>query len=92
MFYFYISLYAIRGPKRGRCQLTFLFVFFQALMELNNKLSAAERAIAIADEKLREHDIVDENLANQIAKMRMQTQAEFRRFQDEAESAYQSNH
>lgn len=63
----------------------------KALMELNNKLSAAERAIAIADEKLREHDIVDDNLANTIAKMRMQTQAEFRRFQDESEAAYQAS-
>lgn len=60
-------------------------------MELQNKLSAAERAISIADEKLREHDIVDDNLANTIAKMRMQTQAEFKRFQDESEAAYQTS-
>lgn len=68
-----------------------LFLLLKALMELNNKLSAAERAISIADEKLREHDIVDDNLAQTIAKMRMQTQAEFRRFQDESETAYQAS-
>lgn len=60
-------------------------------MELANKLNAAERAIAIADEKLKEHDIVDDNLHNMIAKMRIQTQAEFKRFQDESESAYQAS-
>jgi len=60
-------------------------------MELKNKISAAERAIAIADEKLREHDIVDDNLHNMIAKMRLQTQAEFKRFQEESESAYQQS-
>lgn len=63
----------------------------KAVMELNNKCAAAERAIAIADEKLREHDIVDDNLAQTIAKMRMQTQAEFRRFQDESEISYQAS-
>ena len=60
-------------------------------MELNNKLAAAERAIAIADEKLREHDIVDDNLSNMMAKIRMQTQAEFQRFQEDAEAAYQAS-
>ena len=60
-------------------------------MEMKNKIMAAERAIAIADEKLKEHDIVDDNLHNMIAKMRLQTQSEFKRFQDESESAYQAS-
>jgi len=61
------------------------------IQELNNKLAAAERALSIADEKVRERDIVDDNLHTSIANLRLQTQTEFKRFQDESEAAYQTS-
>ena len=59
-------------------------------MELTNKLAAAERCVEILENQLRDHDSVDDNLANMIAKMRVQTQNEFQRYQSEAEAAFQS--
>ena len=60
------------------------------MIELTNKLASAERCIEIAEEQLKEHEGVDDNLANMIAKMRVQTQNEFQRYQSEAEAAFQS--
>ena len=59
-------------------------------MELNNKLAAAERCIELADDELKKHQDVDDNLANMIAKMRVQTQNEFQRYQNEADAAFQA--
>lgn len=60
------------------------------MIELTNKLASAERCIEIAEEQLKEHEGVDDNLANMIAKMRVQTQNEFQRYQNEADAAFQA--
>jgi len=61
------------------------------MMELSNKLLAAERAIELADEELKKHEDVDDNLANMIAKIRIDTQHEIQRYQQEAETNYQQS-
>lgn len=65
-------------------------IYDKELTELTNKLTAAERCVEILEDQLRDHDSVDDNLANMIAKMRVQTQNEFQRYQSEAEAAFQS--
>ena len=53
-------------------------------------MAAAERCIELADDELKKHQDVDDNLANMIAKMRVQTQNEFQRYQNEADAAFQA--
>jgi len=65
-------------------------IHHKELVELNNKLVAAERAIEMADEELKKHEDVDDNLANMIAKIRIQTENEMRRYQQESETNYQT--
>ena len=55
------------------------------LSELQNRISAADAAIKMAEERLKDHDIIDDQLANTLAKVKMQAHAELVRFQEEAD-------
>lgn len=44
----------------------------------------------MADDELKKHEDVDDNLANMIAKIRIQTENEMRRYQQESETNYQT--
>ena len=55
------------------------------LSELQNRISAADAAIKMAEERLKDHDIIDDQSANTLAKVKMQAHEELMRFQEEAE-------
>ena len=56
-----------------------------------NRLAEAERTILQAEQRLREHDIIDENLSAMMAKVKLHGQVELRRFKEESEMSYQNN-
>ena len=58
---------------------------------MRNRLSEAEKAILQAEQRLREHDIIDENLSAMMAKAKLHSQVEIRRFKEESELSYQNN-
>lgn len=58
------------------------------MAELNSRVNAADMAIKIAEERLREHDNIDDQLAATLAKVKQQSHAELLRFQEEAEFSY----
>ena len=49
------------------------------------RLDDAERTILLAEERLHEHNIIDENLSAMLAKVKLHSDAELRRFKEEAE-------
>ncbi|XP_002166919.2 lamin-C [Hydra vulgaris] len=59
------------------------------VIDLRNRNAAAERTIEIADQKLREHDLVDEKLQQQIENIRRQTTYDFIQYQEASENSYQ---
>jgi len=61
------------------------------LADLRNRINAADAAIKMAEERLKEHDIIDDQLANTLAKVKMQAHAELVRFQEEAEATYRAS-
>lgn len=52
------------------------------------RLDDAERTILLAEERLHEHNIIDENLSAMLAKVKLHSDAELRRFKEEAEISY----
>lgn len=54
------------------------------------RLDEAERTILLAEERLHEHNIIDENLSAMLAKVKMHSEAELRRFKEESEISYQN--
>jgi len=58
------------------------------LAELEARVNAADMAIKIAEERLREHDAIDDQLAATLAKVKQQSHSELLRFQEEAEFSY----
>jgi len=58
------------------------------IAELESRIRAADMAIKIAEDRLKEHDAIDEQLAGTLAKVKQQSHAEFLRFQEEAEYGY----
>jgi len=58
------------------------------MAELNARVNAADMAIKIAEERLKEHDNIDDQLAATLAKVKQQSHAELLRFQEEAEFSY----
>ena len=52
------------------------------------RLDEAERTILLAEERLHEHNIIDENLSSMLAKVKLHSEAELRRFKEEAEISY----
>ena len=61
------------------------------MADLRNRINAADAAIKMAEERLKEHDIIDDQLANTLAKVKMQAHAELVRFQEEAEATYRAS-
>ncbi|XP_065674695.1 lamin-B1.S [Hydra vulgaris] len=59
------------------------------IIDLRNRNAAAERTIEIADQKLREHDLVDEKLQQQIENIKRQTTYDFVQYQEASENSYQ---
>lgn len=59
--------------------------------DLMSRISAAEAAIKIAEERLKEHDIIDEALANNLKKVKEQAHADLVRYQEEAEHSYKQS-
>merc|ERR1712179_418838 len=47
-----------------------------------------DMAIKIAEDRLKEHDAIDDQLAATLAKVKQQSHAELLRFQEEAEFSY----
>lgn len=60
------------------------------LYEMRCRLDEAERTILLAEERLHEHNIIDENLSAMLAKVKMHSEAELRRFKEESEISYQN--
>ncbi|KAJ7382979.1 Intermediate filament tail domain-containing protein [Desmophyllum pertusum] len=58
------------------------------LHEMRCRLDEAERTILLAEERLHEHNIIDENLSSMLAKVKLNSEAELRRFKEEAELSY----
>lgn len=54
------------------------------------RLDEADRTILLAEERLHEHNIIDENLSAMLAKVKMHSEAELRRFKQESEISYQN--
>ena len=52
------------------------------------RLDEADKTILLAQERLHEHNIIDENLSAMLAKVKMQSEAELRRFKEESELSY----
>lgn len=50
-----------------------------------------ERALVIADERLHEHNIVDENLSTMLAQLKLRSDEQLRRYKHESECSYQSH-
>jgi len=61
------------------------------LSDLQNRINAADAAIKMAEDRLKEHDIIDDQLANTLAKVKMQAHAELVRFQEDAEHCYRQS-
>lgn len=61
------------------------------LSDLQNRINAADAAIKMAEDRLKEHDVIDDQLANTLAKVKMQAHAELVRFQEEAEHSYRQS-
>ena len=57
---------------------------------MRSRLDEADRTILLAEERLHEHNIIDENLSAMLAKVKMHSEAELRRFKEESEISYQN--
>lgn len=62
----------------------------QELYEMRSRLDEADRIILLAEERLHEHNIIDENLSAMLAKVKLHSEAELRRFKEESDISYQS--
>jgi chromosome segregation ATPase len=63
-------------------------MFNKEIAELQNRVNAADMAIKIAEDRLKEHDMIDDQLAATLAKVKQQSHSELLRFQEEAEYSY----
>ena len=61
------------------------------ISDLQTRINAADAAIRMAEDRLKEHDIIDDQLANTLAKVKLQAHAEMVRFQEEAEHTYRQS-
>lgn len=61
------------------------------MVELKNRLADAHNSLRIAEERLHDHNLLDDNMAGMIAKVKAQSEAEMRRFKDEFEIGYQNS-
>lgn len=53
------------------------------------RLGEAERALLLAEERLREHNIIDENLSTMLTQIKLHSDEQLRRYKRESESSYQ---
>ena len=66
-------------------------VIFQELQDYRYRLAELERALLLADERLHEHNIVDENLSAMLAQLKLHSDEQLRRYKHESECSYQSH-
>ncbi|XP_065070387.1 lamin-B1.S-like isoform X2 [Rhopilema esculentum] len=60
------------------------------IRELKSHLADAHQSLRVMEDRLHEHNLLDDNMANMLAKVRMQSEAELRRFKEESELVYQN--
>ncbi len=65
--------------------------FFQEMLEMKNRLVDAQNSLDLAEARLHDHNLLDENMAAMLAKVRVQSEAEMRRFKEESELTYQNS-
>ncbi|XP_031549204.1 lamin-B1-like [Actinia tenebrosa] len=61
------------------------------MAEIRARLNEADQTILLAEERLHEHNIIDENLAAMLAKVKLHSQHELRRFKEESEISHQNS-
>ncbi|XP_028397529.1 lamin-B2-like [Dendronephthya gigantea] len=61
------------------------------LQDYRYRLAELERALLLADERLHEHNIVDENLSSMLAQLKLRSDEQLRRYKHESECSYQSH-
>eukprot|EP00794_Sanderia_malayensis_P018175 gene18175-19989_t len=61
------------------------------MQDLKDRLAYAYHSLDIAEERLHEHNLLDENLTAMLAKVKVQSEAELRRFREESELTYQNS-
>ena len=71
------------------CMLALCFSL-QEIREIKGHLADAHQSLRVMEDRLHEHNLVDDNMANMLAKVRMQSEAELRRFKEESELVYQN--
>ena len=71
--------------------ITHVFIIFQELQDYRYRLAELERALLLADERLHEHNIVDENLSAMLAQLKLNSDEQLRRYKHESECSYQSH-
>jgi hypothetical protein len=64
---------------------------FQELQDYRYRLAELERALLLAEERLHEHNIVDENLSAMLAQLKLHSDEQLRRYKHESECSYQSH-
>ncbi|CAB3977920.1 lamin-L(I)-like isoform X1 [Paramuricea clavata] len=61
------------------------------IQDYRYRLAELERALLLADERLHEHNIVDENLSAMLAQLKLHSDEQLRRYKHESEYSYQSH-
>lgn len=59
--------------------------------DLQHRLRAGEAAIKISEERLKEHDVIDEQLSANMAKVKMQSHDDFVRYTEESEHSFNAS-
>ena len=56
-----------------------------------NRIADLEACLKAAEERIHEHNLIDEDLASQLAKVKSQSEANFHRFKEESELNYRNS-
>ena len=64
--------------------------FEQEKCDYSNRISDLGTALKMAEERIHEHNVIDEDMANQLAKVKLQNEADFSLFKQESELDFQN--
>ena len=64
--------------------------FEQEKCDYSNRISDLGTALKMAEERIHEHNVIDEDMANQLAKVKLQSEADFSLFKQESELDFQN--
>ena len=64
---------------------------FQELQDYRYRMNELERALLLAEERLHEHNIVDENLSAMLAQIKLHSDRQLELYKQESECSYQSH-